>query len=63
MPGVSNVIGQALPGAQGKTAEDQRRIDQTMARGCGGGVFVAEACDRHTAASAARKRELRDGAL
>ena len=60
--GVKMVVGGSLPGSQGKTLSDQSRIDETVARGCGGGIFSASACKRHTEASAERLAELR-GAL
>jgi hypothetical protein len=58
--GLSDVLGDDLPGAQGLTPIDQRLIDQTVARGCAGGVFTRAACDRHTAASAARWRAIQN---
>lgn len=47
-----------LPGAQGKTRSDQRKIDETVAAGCSGKIISKEKCDAHTKASAARKQEL-----
>lgn len=59
--GVDRVIGDALPGAKGETLRDQDRIDDTIARGCAGGVYSIELCDIHTKASAERRLELRSG--
>lgn len=56
--GLSDVTGPSLPGAQGKTVEDQNRIDRTVARGCPGGLYSRPACDRHTESSAERRDEL-----
>ena len=46
---------QDLPGTQGLTLDDQRRIDRTVARSCSAGVLGAKQCDRQTKASAERK--------
>lgn len=56
--GLSTVLGDALPGAQGKTLADQEKIDVTVARACAANVFNREKCDEHTIASADRRREL-----
>jgi len=48
--GVDRVIGDALPGAQGETIEDQDRIDETVARACAAGLYSTELCDLHTIA-------------
>jgi len=56
--GVRPVVGDSLPGAQGKTRADQIKIDRTVARGCSTGVFEAAQCDEHTKASADRFAEL-----
>ncbi|WP_292243136.1 hypothetical protein [Mesorhizobium sp.] len=53
-------LGSALPGAKGKTVEDQNRIDRTVAPGCAIGLYNAGECDRHTKASAERRAELRN---
>ncbi len=53
-------LGSSLAGAQGKTAEDQNRIDRTMAPGCAIGLYKPAECDRHTKASAERRAELRN---
>lgn len=52
-------VGSSLPGAQGETLRDQDKIDDTVAGGCATGVYKAAECDRHTKASAERRRELR----
>ena len=56
--GLSDVLADVLPGAQGKTLADQDQIDITVARACAAGVYSAAACARHTDASAARRRAL-----
>lgn len=56
--GVDRVIGDALPGAQGETTEDQDRIDETVARACAAGLYSTELCNLHTIASAERRAEL-----
>lgn len=56
--GLSDVLGDDLPGAQGLTIADQDRIDGNVARGCAVAVYSARACARHTSASAARRRAL-----
>lgn len=56
--GLDRAVGQELPGAQGRTLEDQDRIDDTVARGCASGVFRQADCARHSGASAERRREL-----
>ena len=60
--GVSKVVGPSLPGAMGKTIADQNRIDRTVARGCAGGVYGRQACERHTEASETRRKEIHAGA-
>ena len=57
--GVKPVLGDSLPGAQGKTREDQIKIDRTVARACATGLFDRAKCDEHTTASAGRFAELR----
>lgn len=47
-----------LATARGKTADDQDRIDETMARGCAVGLATPSSCARHTRASDDRRREL-----
>lgn len=56
--GVDRVIGDALPGAKGQTVADQDRIDDTVARACAAGLYALDLCNRHTEASAARRRAL-----
>ncbi|MER9901587.1 hypothetical protein [Mesorhizobium sp. M0130] len=53
-------LGSSLPGAQGKTVEDQNRIDHTVAPGCAIALYRPAECDRHTKASAARRAELKN---
>lgn len=55
VPGLTKVIGSSLPGAQGLTISDQEKIDETVGRGCAGGVYAKADCDKHTKASAARR--------
>ena len=56
---LKEVVGTDLPGAQGKTREDQGRIDSAMAGLCGAGVYKgSDLCALHTKASADRLREL-----
>lgn len=50
-----------LPGTKGKTLQDQRNIDLTIAQSCASGVLGSKQCDVHTKASAERKAELRAG--
>lgn len=59
--GVSGVIGDYLPGTKGKTKEDQKNIDLTVAGGCAGGIYTKNACARHTKASKERNVELKEG--
>lgn len=59
--GIDRVIGEALPGAQGETVEDQDRIDDTIARACAAGLYSSDLCDLHTVASAERRAELGGG--
>ncbi|MER8540228.1 hypothetical protein NKH17_12315 [Mesorhizobium sp. M1334] len=53
-------LGNSLAGAQGKTVEDQNRIDHTVAPGCAIALYRPAECDRHTKASAARRAELKN---
>ncbi|MER9471108.1 hypothetical protein [Mesorhizobium sp. M0520] len=48
-----------MAGAEGKTVEDQNRIDRTMAPGCAIGLYKPGECDRHSKASGARRTELK----
>lgn len=57
--GLDRVIGDELPGAKGKTAQDQGRIDSVIARGCATRLFSKDECDAHTDASASRFEELK----
>lgn len=50
-----------LVGAKGKTLEDQRKIDRTIAASCATGVIGWQQCDTHTGASSSRMQELRTG--
>jgi hypothetical protein len=59
VPALRSALGNSLAGAQGKTAEDQNRIDRTMAPGCSIGLYTPAECDRHTKASAERRAELK----
>jgi hypothetical protein len=52
-------LGNGLAGAEGKTVEDQNRIDRTMAPGCALKLYTAAECDRHSKASAQRRAELK----
>jgi hypothetical protein len=52
-------IGSSLAGAQGKTVNDQDKIDETMAPGCAVNLYTPAECDRHTKASANRRAELK----
>lgn len=56
--GLRAVIGDSLPGAQGRTRADQVAIDRTVARGCAAGIYVREKCNLHTETSATRLGEL-----
>lgn len=56
VPGLRQVVGNSLPGAQGLTLEDQEKIDDTVARGCAAGVYTGPECDLHTKASAERRQ-------
>ncbi|RWQ56581.1 MAG: hypothetical protein EOS82_03560 [Mesorhizobium sp.] len=60
VPALRLALGSSLAGAQGKTAEDQNRIDRTMAPGCAIGLYRPAECDRHTKASADRRGELKN---
>ncbi len=59
----SNLAGlvDPLPGTKGKTLEDQRNIDRSVAVGCSTKVLKPAQCDLQTRASAERKVELRNG--
>lgn len=46
-----------LEGTQGKTLDDQRRIDRVMARSCAAGLKGKVQCDLQTKASAERKSQ------
>ncbi|RUV90233.1 hypothetical protein EOA60_06765 [Mesorhizobium sp. M1A.F.Ca.IN.020.06.1.1] len=59
VPALRLALGNSLAGAQGKTVEDQNKIDRTMAPGCAVKLYTAAECDRHTKASATRRAELR----
>ncbi|MER9662262.1 hypothetical protein [Mesorhizobium sp. M0159] len=59
VPALRLALGNSLTGAQGKTVEDQNRIDHTVAPGCAIGLYKPAECDRHTKASAARRAELK----
>ncbi|RWD33948.1 MAG: hypothetical protein EOS34_17450 [Mesorhizobium sp.] len=58
VPALRSALGSSLAGAQGKTIEDQNRIDRTMAPGCAIGFYKPDECDRHSKASAGRRTEL-----
>ena len=47
-----------LTGAQGKTEEDQLRIDSAVVRGCSAGIFFWEDCQLHSERSRERYQEL-----
>lgn len=47
-----------LATAQGKTVNDQAKIDGTIARGCATGLVTKASCRKHTDASDARLKEL-----
>lgn len=51
---LTRVVGEDLPGAQGKTETDQRKIDSAVAGMCGADLYKRELCDKHTVASAER---------
>lgn len=55
---IERVVGNDLPGAQGKTLTDQDRIDSALAGLCSTGVYDKQKCDTHTRASAERRSEL-----
>lgn len=59
--GLSDVLGQSLPGAQGLNVEDQDKIDETVARGCRTRVFEPAKCALHTRASATRRQAIKGG--
>ena len=56
VPGLTDVVGSDLAGAQGLTLEDQDKIDITMARLCAARAIPRQACDLHTPASAERRQ-------
>jgi hypothetical protein len=58
VPALRQALGSSLAGAQGKTLADQNRIDRTMAPGCAIKLYTAAECDRHSEASAERRKEL-----
>lgn len=60
MNGLTAVIGTTVPGTKGKTLADQNAIDRHVARSCAAKVYSKEDCNRHTRASAERRRELRE---
>lgn len=45
--GTRGIVGTALINAEGKTAQDQDRIDETVARLCVTGVYTKSECARH----------------
>ena len=45
--GARGIVGTALIGADGKTAQDQDKINETVARLCGTGVYTKSECARH----------------
>ena len=45
--GARGIVGTALIGAEGKTQKDQDKIDETVARLCGTGVYTPSECARH----------------
>lgn len=55
---LSDIVGPDLPGAQGKTLDDQERIDSAMSGLCSTGVIPREACGVHGQRSQARRDEL-----
>ncbi|RVD13389.1 MAG: hypothetical protein EOS73_26245 [Mesorhizobium sp.] len=59
VPALRLALGNGLAGAQGKTIEDQARIDHTVAPGCAIGLYTPAECDRQTKASAKRRAELK----
>ena len=59
VPALRSALGNSLAGAQGKTVQDQNKIDKTMAPGCAIGLYTGAECDRHTKASADRRGELK----
>ena len=48
-----------LPGAKGKAARDQDKIDDTIARACSTGVLGTQQCQLHSKASVERGAELK----
>ena len=44
---VNKIVGNDLPGVKGKTPEDQRRINRTMAGLCGAKVYDRATCEYH----------------
>lgn len=59
VPALRQALGSSLAGAQGKTLADQNKIDRTMAPGCAIKLYTSAECDRHTKASAERRKELK----
>lgn len=55
---LKSIVGTDLPGAQGKTAQDQDRIDSAVAGLCATTIYQRDLCDIHTKRSAARFEEL-----
>lgn len=56
--GLETAAGDTVPGARGYELQDQDKIDEHVARMCAAGVYRRTLCDRHTKASAERRREL-----
>lgn len=44
---LGNIVGTNLAGAKGATAQDQDKIDRTVARLCAGGVWNKSTCESH----------------
>lgn len=55
-----SVVVNSLPGTQGKTLQDQRNIDRSVAGSCSVGLLSPSQCDLQTKASAERKAELKN---
>ncbi|MCE7026439.1 hypothetical protein [Jiella avicenniae] len=49
MNDIRRALGTALPGTRGATAADQEAIDDTVAGGCGVGIYKPAECRRHDA--------------
>nr|WP_246259337.1 hypothetical protein [Chelativorans oligotrophicus] len=45
--GLRQVVGTSLIGAQGRTPEDQQKIDETAAGLCGASVWTPSECAKH----------------